>query len=91
MTISTKHPLSDEATRELEEQFPALAALATNAAYERAKRSGQTIVLSKNGFIVAELPDGTEQILSQAQPRHKVTPGVRFAIGAKRFPISETD
>ncbi|SDR80096.1 hypothetical protein SAMN05216271_0432 [Halopseudomonas sabulinigri] len=84
MTRSTKQPLSDETIRELEEQFPALAALATNAAYERAKRSGQTVVLSKNGFIVAELPDGTEQILSQAQPRHKVTPGVQFKIASKR-------
>lgn len=91
MTRSTKTPLPEKAIEELEAQFPALAALATHSAYERAKRSGQTVVLSKNGFIFAELPDGTEQILRPAQPRGQVTAGVRLAIGANRLPISEAD
>lgn len=76
--------LSEEKLRELEDRIPEMAAQATRAAYERAKRSGQTIVVSKAGFIVAENSDGTERVLSTAKRKHRVKAGVPFQLGMKR-------
>ena len=75
--------LSEEKIRELEDRIPEMAAQATRAAYERAKRAGQTVVVSKAGFIVAEYSDGTERVLSPSQPKHKVKAGVPFQLGVK--------
>lgn len=83
MTVSD-HNLSEEAIQDLEAEIPALAAIATRMAYEKAKRSGQTVVLSKGGFIVAEHPDGTERILATCKPMRKVTAGVPFTIEPTR-------
>ncbi|MGY8820867.1 MAG: hypothetical protein ACKVLM_15865 [Pseudomonadales bacterium] len=74
--------LSEKATRELEAQIPLMASVATRQAYERAKSTGQTVVVSRNGFIVAELADGSEQILGVSQPRRKVKAGVPYKLGA---------
>lgn len=79
-TIANK-VLSEEATRELEEQIPLKASMATRQAYQRAKSSGQTVVVSRAGLIVAELADGTEQILGLSKPRRKVKAGVAHVLG----------
>lgn len=73
--------LSEEAIQELEGQIPALAAMATKMAYEKAKQAGHTVVVSKGGFIVAEHPDGTERTIAACKPTRKVTAGVLFTIG----------
>lgn len=80
MTVSD-HNLSEEAIRALEAEIPGLVTIATKMAYQKAKRSGQTVVLSKGGFIVAEHPDGTERILATCKPMRKVPAGVLFKIG----------
>tara|TARA_R110000796_G_scaffold248850_1_gene376000 strand:+ start:2347 stop:2613 length:267 start_codon:yes stop_codon:yes gene_type:complete len=74
--------LSENAIKELEDQIPARAAAATRLAYENAKKCGYTVVLEKNGYVVAEYPNGTEQILFAAKPRRKVVTGVWFQIRA---------
>ncbi|KPW21065.1 Uncharacterized protein ALO83_04793 [Pseudomonas cannabina pv. alisalensis] len=81
MSKSTENVLSEEAIQELEAQIPAKASLATRMAYEKAKSSGQTVLLSKGGFIVAECADGTEKVVCTVAPRRKVTAG-SFRIGA---------
>ena len=78
---TTKSALSEEAIQELEAQIPALAAMATKMAYDRAKQAGHTVVVSKGGFIVAEHPDGTERTIAACKPTRKVTAGVPFTIG----------
>lgn len=73
--------LSEEAIIELEAQIPALAAMATRMAYEKAKQAGNAVVVSKGGFIVAEHPDGTERTIATCKPTRKVTAGVPLTIG----------
>jgi len=68
--------IDEEKTQGLEAHIPEMAARATRRAYETAKRSGLTVVLSKGGFIVAEYPDGTELKLAPAKPKRKVRAGV---------------
>ncbi|MCQ4260593.1 hypothetical protein [Stutzerimonas stutzeri] len=82
MTNADEKGLSEKATRELEAQIPLMASIATRQAYQRAKSTGQTVVVSRNGFIVAELADGSEQILGVSQPRRKVKAGVAHKLGA---------
>ena len=55
--------------------FVERAAMATNMAYLRAKAQLQTVVISKNGYIVAEFPDGTEETLGVSK-RSRVQAGV---------------
>ncbi|MCY1441244.1 hypothetical protein D9M71_575510 [compost metagenome] len=81
MTKSRRKALSEKDIRELEAQIPPMASLATKLAYERAKSSGKTVVLSKDGLIVAEFADGTEQIVCTSKPRRKVKAGVVFKVG----------
>ena len=81
MTTATTKKLSEEAIQELEAQIPALAAMATRMAYDRAKQTGNTLVVSKGGLIVAEYPDGTERTIAVCKPKRKVTAGVPFTIG----------
>jgi len=85
MTNATGHTLSEAAIQELEDQIPGQAALATRLAYETAKRSGLTVVLSKGGFIVAEYPDGTEQRLASTKPKRRVRAGVSIDLRSGRF------
>lgn len=85
MTNATKPTLSEATIQELEDQIPGQAALATRLAYETAKRSGQTVVLSKGGFIVAEYPDGTELKLAPAKPKRKVRAGVSIDLRSGPF------
>ncbi|MBI6796761.1 hypothetical protein [Pseudomonas syringae] len=80
MPRSPENILSEEAIQELEAQIPAKASIATRMAYEKAKSSGQTVLLSKGGFIVAECADGTEKVVCASKPRRKVTTG-SFRIG----------
>ncbi|KTB59243.1 hypothetical protein [Pseudomonas syringae] len=75
MSQSADNVLSEEAIQELEAQIPAKASLATRLAYEKAKSAGQTVLLSKGGFIVAECADGTERVVCASKPRRKVTTG----------------
>ncbi|MCQ4317826.1 hypothetical protein EA797_20635 [Stutzerimonas zhaodongensis] len=82
MTNADEKGLSEKATRELEAQIPLMASIATRQAYERAKSTGQTVVVSRNGFIVAELADGSEHILGVSLPRRKVKVGIPFKLGA---------
>lgn len=72
------------AISELEAQIPELAALATSMAYEKAKQSGQIVVVSKNGFIIAEHPDGTEVVLATCKPLRKVKAHMPFVIGKNK-------
>ncbi|WP_259364919.1 hypothetical protein [Pseudomonas sp. 5Ae-yellow] len=72
--------MAEEAIRRLEEKIPEMAAAATRSAYEKAKQAGQTVVISKGGFIVEERADGTELILAIAKPRRKVVAGVSFQL-----------
>lgn len=81
MTKSPGKALSEKVIRELEAKIPSMASLATKLAYERAKSSSKTVVLSKDGFIVAEFADGTEQIVCPSKPRRKVKAGVVFKVG----------
>jgi hypothetical protein len=85
MTDATKPTLSEATIQELEDQIPGQAALATRLAYETAKRSGQTVVVSKGGFIVAEYTDGSEQRLASAKPRRKVRAGVSIDLRCGPF------
>ena len=82
MTNADEKGLSEKATRKLEAQIPLMALISTRQAYQRAKSTGQTVVVSRSGFIVAELADGSEQILGAWQPRRKVKVGVPFKLGA---------
>ena len=75
--------MSEEKIRELEDRIPKMAAQATRAAYARAKRSGQTVVVSKAGFIVAEYSDGTERALYPSKPKRKVEAGVPVCLEMK--------
>tara|TARA_R110000868_G_scaffold357323_2_gene618783 strand:+ start:1507 stop:1767 length:261 start_codon:yes stop_codon:yes gene_type:complete len=59
----------------LECWFAERAAMTTNMAYRRAKAQLQTVVISKNGYIVAEFPDGTEEALGVSK-RRRVQAGV---------------
>ncbi|WP_447745663.1 hypothetical protein [Pseudomonas nicosulfuronedens] len=82
MAKSAKKALSEKDTRALEAKIPEKASLATKQAYQKAKSSGKTVLRSKDGFIVAEQPDGTERIVSPSKPRRKVTAGVSMKIGS---------
>ena len=50
--------LSDREIDYLEQFIPELAAMATKQAYWQTLASGNTVVISENGFIVEVLPDG---------------------------------
>jgi len=82
MAKAEKKGLSERVIRELEDQIPEKASLATGQAYAKAKASGQTVLLSKDGYIVAERADGTEQVLYESKPRRKVKAGVSFKLGS---------
>ncbi|AKF44750.1 hypothetical protein ABNM12_01900 [Pseudomonas syringae] len=89
MPRSSEDVLSEEAIQELEAQIPAKASLATRMAYEKAKSSGQTVLLSKGGFIVAECADGTEEVVCASTPRRKVATG-SFRIGPRSATSART-
>lgn len=63
---------------ELDSWIAERASMATNMAYRRAKAIPCTVVVSKNGHIVAELADGTEKIIGISK-RSKVQAGVPFS------------
>ncbi|WP_415054884.1 hypothetical protein [Halopseudomonas sp.] len=65
--------------------FAERAAMATNMAYLRAKAQLQTVVISKNGYIVAEFPDGTEETLGVSK-RRRVQAGV--AVNLRVAPVN---
>jgi len=77
--------IDEQKTQGLEAQLLEMAARATRQAYEAAKRSGLTVVLSKGGFIVAEYPDGTELKLAPAKPKRKVRAGVSIDLRSGSF------
>jgi len=83
MATFAENVLSEEATRELEDQIPFKASMATKQTYQRARSSGQTVVVSRNGMIIAELPDGTQRVLGLSKPRRKVKAGVTHLLGAE--------
>nr|WP_288453317.1 hypothetical protein [uncultured Pseudomonas sp.] len=82
MVKAVKKALSEKATQDLEAQIPEKASLATKHAYEKAKASGLTVLLSRDGFIIAERADGTEQIVRASKPRRKVKAGVALKLGS---------
>jgi|TARA_Y100001951_G_C11197999_1_gene215429 apolipoprotein N-acyltransferase len=57
--------------------------MATRQAYQRAKSSGQTVVVSRDGMIIAELADRTERILGLCKPRRKVKAGIAHLLGGE--------
>lgn len=80
--MTKQKALSEKETKRLEALIPARASRATRMAYQQAKLKNLTVVLAKNGFIVAEHADGSEVILEQSKPRRKVPTGVTLTLGA---------
>ena len=60
MTNDSLDDSTDRSDLAFHSQIAELAAMATNMAYMRAKKLSCTVVVSKNGYIVAELPDACE-------------------------------
>lgn len=75
-TMNEFQDLSDsKVDLELDSWIAERASMATNMAYRRAKAISCTVVVSKDGYIVAELPDGTERIIGISR-RRKVQAGI---------------
>ncbi len=75
MTNDSLDDSTDRSDLAFHSQIAELAAMATNMAYMRAKKLSCTVVVSKNGYIVAELPDGSEKRLGVSK-RARVRAGV---------------
>lgn len=77
--ITTQADSANQSDLALDSRIAEQAAMATNMAYMRAKKLSCTVVVSKNGYIVAELPDGSEKRLGVSR-RRRVEAGVPINI-----------
>lgn len=59
----------------LEQHIPELAEAATKQAYWQALASGNSVLVSENGVIKENFPDGTSQIVGESEPFVKVKKG----------------
>tara|TARA_R100000935_G_C2823356_1_gene160930 strand:- start:96 stop:395 length:300 start_codon:yes stop_codon:yes gene_type:complete len=79
MIIDSQPDSAGQSDVALDSRIAEQAAMATNMAYKRAKKLSCTVVVSKNGYIIAELPDGTEKRLGVSR-RRRVVAGVPIRI-----------
>ena len=61
-------------------KFPQLAQYAFSNAYRNALDSGQSVLVSDNGFLVEVFPNGTRNIIRQIDPPIPVIVGSKLTI-----------
>ena len=59
----------------LESHIPELAKAATKQAYWQALAAGNSVLVSENGVIKENFPDGTSRVISESEPFVKVKKG----------------
>jgi hypothetical protein len=80
--MASRNTTSDGSVKKSDGHIAEQASMATNMAYMRAKTISQTVVVSKNGYIVAESSDGSEVKLGESK-RRRVQAGVAVNLRAK--------
>lgn len=64
----------------LENEFPVVAGSAFATARERVLASGQSVLLSDNGFIYEVFPDGGRKVVKTIEPPIHAVPGSTYII-----------
>jgi hypothetical protein len=59
----------------LEQHIPELAEAATKQAYWNALASGNSVLVSEDGLLIENFPDGTSKIVGKSEPFVKVKKG----------------
>ena len=67
--------LTDKEIDYLEQQFPELFAAAVTQAYWDALASGSSVLVSENGVLKENFPDGSSKIIKEGKPWIKVQKG----------------